>query len=344
VLTVLGEQAGDAYARRLQELAHLEEGPSRPYGHVVRRLLRTIRPGDEHPYRRTSGAKADTEIHSRRGAARHRRDREGGLPCSADERFERSGGEHSPLLPSVPPSSHLHARFLLSAGAFKDGREVEVVLVAPEGGWPIAGAAAAMGVTLPEAAAKSLSVWLHLLATWNARVDLTAARSSDELVDLMIADALVLSTRIPEGARVVDVGTGAGAPGLALAIIRGDLTVTLVEPLSKRSAFLRTVIGSVGLPRLSLEPRRGEEVARSHSKAWDVALARATLAPAPWLDLAADLVTDEGSAWVFLAKEPSPTGHRFSPAPSEEVTYEWPLTHKQRRLARYTRGGARPGG
>jgi 16S rRNA (guanine527-N7)-methyltransferase len=221
--------------------------------------------------------------------------------------------------------------------------EVPVMLVAPEGGWPIARAAAALGVALPEAAEKSLSVWLHLLVTWNARVDLTAARSEGELVDLMIADALVLSTRIPEGARVVDVAAGAGAPGLALAIVRPDLAVTLVEPLSKRSAFLRTVVGTVGLPRVRLEPRRGEEVARSHPNSWDVALARATLAPSPWLDLAADLVTDEGSAWVFLAKEPSPTGHTFSPAPSEEVAYEWPLTHKERRLARYTRG-ARPGG
>jgi 16S rRNA (guanine527-N7)-methyltransferase len=221
--------------------------------------------------------------------------------------------------------------------------EGSVMLVAPQGGWPIARAAAALGVPLPEAAATSLSVWLHLLVTWNARVDLTAARSEGELVDLMIADALVLATRIPRGARVVDVGTGAGAPGLALAILRQDLTVTLVEPLSKRSAFLRTVLGSVPLPHVSLDPRRGEEVARSHPKAWDVALARATLAPSPWLDLAADLVTEEGSAWVFLAKEPSPTGHTFSPSPSEEVAYEWPLTHKERRLARYTRG-ARPGG
>jgi 16S rRNA (guanine527-N7)-methyltransferase len=125
--------------------------------------------------------------------------------------------------------------------------------------------------------------------------------------------------------------------------LRPDLTVTLVEPLSKRSAFLRTVLGSLALPHVSLEPRRGEEVAKSHPNAWDVALARATLAPSPWLDLAADLVTEEGSAWVFLAKEPSPTGHPFSPAPSEEVAYEWPLTHKDRRLARYTRGD-RPGG
>ena len=186
------------------------------------------------------------------------------------------------------------------------------MLVAPGGGWPVARAAAALGVALPEAAEKSLSVWLHLLVTWNARVDLTAARSEGELVDLMIADALVLSTRaFPRSARVVDVGAGAGAPGLALAIVRPDLAVTLVEPLSKQKrVFAGRSLEPSGLSSSAAWSHGAEKRSRRSQPAtsWDVALARATLAPSPWLDLAADLVTDEGSAWVFLAKEPSPDG------------------------------------
>jgi hypothetical protein len=69
-----------------------------------------------------------------------------------------------------------------------------------------------------------------------------------------------------------------------------------------------------------------------------VALARATLAPNPWLALARTLVKDEGAAWVFLAKEPSPANPGFALA--EEVPYAWPLTHAERRLVRYER---RPG-
>jgi len=185
----------------------------------------------------------------------------------------------------------------------------------PPAGWPLARAAEGLGVVVPEDARKALVSWLDLLVTWNARVDLTAARSADELVDLMLADALILSTRIPEGARVVDVGTGAGAPGLALAVLRADLEVTLVEPLAKRAAFLRTVL---------------------------VALARATLAPAPWLTLARDLVKDGGTAWVFLAKETNPTNPGFTFV--EELPYVWPLTTASRRLVRYERReGVRPG-
>ena len=84
------------------------------------------------------------------------------------------------------------------------------------------------------AAIPAVQKWLDLLAEWNARMDLTAARTEDERIDLMLADALALAPRIAEGARVVDVGTGAGAPGLALALLRPDLETTLVEPLTKR--------------------------------------------------------------------------------------------------------------
>lgn len=112
--------------------------------------------------------------------------------------------------------------------------------------------------------------------------------------------------------------------------------MTLVEPLAKRGAFLRTVLGTLGLPRLRLNPQKGAEVASSHPGGWDVALARATLPPAAWLDLAKDLVPEGGAAWVFLAKEPNPASDAFSLA--EEVPYVWPCTKASRRLVRYLRG------
>ncbi len=88
--------------------------------------------------------------------------------------------------------------------------------------------------------------WLEAAHLWNKKLDLTAATAPAALVEVLALDALVLSTHgdIPSGARVVDVGTGAGTPGLGLALLRPDLgRVLLVEPLAKRAAFLRTVIG-----------------------------------------------------------------------------------------------------
>jgi 16S rRNA (guanine527-N7)-methyltransferase len=192
-------------------------------------------------------------------------------------------------------------------------------------------AATAFGATLDERAREDIAVWLGLLQQWNARIDLTAARTDDELVDLMLADALFLAPRLPADARVVDVGTGAGAPGLALALLRPDLRVTLVEPLGKRAAFLRTVVGQVERAGVAIERVRGE--ALEGRRAWDVALSRATLGPSPWLDLAVTLAAPGGSAWVLLAKDEAPTHPRVSL--EEDFAYTWPLTAAARRAVRY---------
>jgi 16S rRNA (guanine527-N7)-methyltransferase len=175
-----------------------------------------------------------------------------------------------------------------------------------------------------------MHTWIRLLCEWNARIDLTAARTAEELVDLMLADALFLAARLPEGAKVVDVGTGAGAPGLALAIARPDLAITLCEPLAKRASFLRTVIGTLGRTDVTLVVKRGEELAR---EAWDVALSRATLAPAAWLELGASLVRPGGQIWVLLAKDETPSVPGASL--EEETPYEWAETKAARRAARY---------
>lgn len=191
--------------------------------------------------------------------------------------------------------------------------------------------ASAAGAPLDRAASAAILVWLERLHEWNARIDLTAARSPDELVDLMLADAALLSTKIPAGARVVDVGAGAGAPGLALALLRTDLRVTLVEPRGKRAAFLRTVLGAVSRADVAIERVRGEAVAGR--RAWDVALSRATLGPAAWLELGVTLAAPGGSVWALLAKDDAPAHPRARL--EDDVAYTWPLTRASRRAVRY---------
>jgi 16S rRNA (guanine527-N7)-methyltransferase len=171
-----------------------------------------------------------------------------------------------------------------------------------------------------------------LLLEWNARMDLTAARTEAELVDLMVADALVLAARIPKGASVVDVGSGAGAPGLPLALVRPDLKVALVEPLAKRVAFLRTVIGTLGRTDVRLERGRGE----STRGVWDVAISRATLAPADWVALGVTMVSPGGSVWALLARDEPPVVPGATQ--TEEIAYTWPCTAAARRAVRYVCG------
>jgi 16S rRNA (guanine527-N7)-methyltransferase len=183
------------------------------------------------------------------------------------------------------------------------------------------------------AAARSrdaIARWLELLCEWNGRIDLTAARSGGELVDLMLADAFAMSATLPAGARVVDVGTGAGAPGLALALMRPDLAVTLCEPLAKRASFLRTVIGTVARTDVVLLAKRGEELPLA---AWDEAMARATLPPDEWLALGAKLVKPGGGVWVLLATG-EPPSHAGATVTRDE-RYAWPETSVTRRMVRY---------
>jgi 16S rRNA (guanine527-N7)-methyltransferase len=168
------------------------------------------------------------------------------------------------------------------------------------------------------------------MVEWNAKINLTAARSADELVDLMIADALALAPHLPPGARVVDVGSGAGAPGLPLALVRRDLAVTLVEPLAKRTAFLRTVLALLGRTDVCIASTKGEALGEA---AFDVAVSRATFAPEAWLALGARLVRQGGDAWVLLAKESAPECAGMVEA--QVLDYVWPRTQVLRRAVRY---------
>jgi len=189
--------------------------------------------------------------------------------------------------------------------------------------------ARAAGATIDECAAEKLARWMEQLVEWNTRLDLTAARSTEELLDIMIVDALVLAKKIDEGATVVDVGTGAGAPGLPLAIARPDLRITLVEPLAKRVAFLRTILGALGREDVGLLRLKADEL----KTRWDVAIARATFPPAEWLERGAALVPPGGSVWVLLAKEPPPEHEATEIA--EDIPYAWPGTDVPRRAVRY---------
>jgi 16S rRNA (guanine527-N7)-methyltransferase len=197
----------------------------------------------------------------------------------------------------------------------------------------IAVVAETLGVPMTGATIARLAAWFDLLAAWNAKIDLTAAKSPDELVDLMLADALLLARHEPEGETVVDVGSGAGGPGLALHLARPDLHVTLVEPAQKRVAFLRTAsgqlsgvgAGSLRILRTRVEDLRGPRFA--------CAVSRATFAPEAWLELAAGLVAPEGAAWVLLAREDPPkvAGWHIT----VDQIYVWPLTRAKRRAVRY---------
>ena len=181
----------------------------------------------------------------------------------------------------------------------------------------------------PESARRALCNFLDLLVTWNQRMDLTAARSPDEVVDLVLADAAMLvQGGIEPGQHWMDVGTGAGAPGVALALLAPELRITLVEPRQKRVSFLRTALSTLKRGDVRLERRRSEELGDG---VCDVAVARATLPPPEWLAEGSRLATQ--NVWVLLARDSAPERHGV--LADREVDYSWPLTGVARRAVRY---------
>ena len=88
--------------------------------------------------------------------------------------------------------------------------------------------AAALGVTVDDTAAERLDVYARLLVEWNERMNLTAITDPEGIVLKHFADSLSAAPLLPQGAfSLIDVGTGAGFPGVPLAILRGDMQLTI---------------------------------------------------------------------------------------------------------------------
>ena len=127
-----------------------------------------------------------------------------------------------------------------------------------------------------------LSVYLSMLKEWNRKMDLTAVSDDDETLDKHFIDSLtVLKTElITSGSSLIDVGTGAGFPGLVLAMARPDITVTLLDSQQKRLSFLKETAKSTGTDNINIIHARAEDGARKKElrEQFDYAVARA-LAP-----------------------------------------------------------------
>lgn len=116
-----------------------------------------------------------------------------------------------------------------------------------------------------------LARFLAELDIWRRRVNLTGRLSCEELVSHALESA-VGAALLPLEARVVDVGTGGGFPGVPLAIVRPDLSVTWLEPREKRAAFLRHVARAVPVENAVVAAGRAEDLPVS---VFDVATSRA---------------------------------------------------------------------
>lgn len=156
-----------------------------------------------------------------------------------------------------------------------------------------------------------------LLAEHGPIRGLIGPREVDRLWERHLLNCAVLSDVVPDGVRVADVGSGAGLPGLVLALIRPDVSVTLIEPMLRRTIWLTEATEALGLSNVEVVRGRAESVPRRRS--FDLVTARAVAALDQLITWCWPLVTPGGSMVALK-------GSRAH----EEVEAALPLLHRRR--------------
>ncbi|MDP3767666.1 MAG: 16S rRNA (guanine(527)-N(7))-methyltransferase RsmG [Dehalococcoidia bacterium] len=166
----------------------------------------------------------------------------------------------------------------------------------------------AVGITLSTDQISLLSKYLGLVSRWRRRARLTAVADPIDAARVHIADSLlVLRAGVPASASLIDVGSGAGFPGIPLKVARPDLDITLLEPEARRAAFLEVAATELSL-LLRVVAARAEDAAKEPSlrEQFDLAAARA-VAPLPAVcELTLPFVRPGGK--TVLLKGPSVRG------------------------------------
>ena len=160
----------------------------------------------------------------------------------------------------------------------------------------------ALEIKVPKAARALLIDYLRELTTWNATYNLTAVREPLAMVTRHVLDCLAIMPFV-SGANLVDVGSGAGLPGVVLAIARPKLAVTMVESSRKKAAFLRHVRRRLALPNVTVVQQRVEKYVPEQR--FDIVTCRAFASAAETAQIAGHLIAPGGRVLLMKGRDPA---------------------------------------
>lgn len=154
--------------------------------------------------------------------------------------------------------------------------------------------------------------YVALLNKWNKVYNLTAVREPERMIGLHILDSLVVLPHLTQtqtqtqtqthAQRLLDVGTGGGLPGIALAIARADLHVTMLDSLQKKTTFVRQAIGELSLTNAAVVCERVEQF--KPAEKFDVVISRAFAELNDFVNGAAHLLADDGRMFAMKGINP----------------------------------------
>lgn len=157
---------------------------------------------------------------------------------------------------------------------------------------------AEFGIELDDAKIKKLNLYGNMLLEWNEKINLTAITEPEAVLYKHFYDCILFlkHTKVPENSSLIDVGTGAGFPGMVLKIVRPDIEITLLDSLNKRLVFLNEVIEALGLMGIKTVHMRAEEAGKSKKlrESFDFATARAVASMPVLLEYCLPLVKKGG--------------------------------------------------
>ena len=162
--------------------------------------------------------------------------------------------------------------------------------------------AALLGQVLTADATAQLATLLSELQRWGKRINLTAIRDPDEMIAAHVLDSLVVLPLL-QGPTVIDIGTGAGFPGLPLAIALPEVHFTLLDSNGKKISFVRHMIGELELDNVIAVKARAEDYAPG--KRFATVIARALATVPRLVELAAHLVREDGQLLALKGKYPA---------------------------------------
>jgi len=164
--------------------------------------------------------------------------------------------------------------------------------------------ASALDCELPQGALDGLAQYVSLILRWNRRKRIVGSRDPDEIVGVHLADCLALAGRLQRlaknGETLLDVGSGAGLPGLAISLLVPELAVSLCEVSEKRVAFLHQARRALNAPFEVLH----QDVHRlsEQSLRYDHVVSRAVFEPEQWVVIGRSCVPPSGSVWCMLTE------------------------------------------
>ncbi len=144
--------------------------------------------------------------------------------------------------------------------------------------------------------------YLQLLLKWNQKINLTAEKDPEEILKKHVFDSLQYCRAIEPGFRVMDIGSGAGFPGIVLKIIFPQLQLALVESQRKRCSFLETVVRDLEMEQVTVFNARADDISGNQAGQFDVVVFRAVSGAQECLSLSEEFLPSGGR--VVLKKPP----------------------------------------